>query len=189
MENEKIIAQLDVLKTQISPHFLFNSFNTLITIIEENPKVAVDYVQHLADFYRSIMVYREKSYIPLAEELGIVNNFGFLLKRRFEEALQIQINIPEPTGQIMPLTLQLLLENAVKHNVISKKHPLQIEIFMEKKGVIVIKNNKNLKIKPEPGTRFGLQSLAQRYAMVTGKQVEVVQEDGFFIVKIPLIND
>lgn len=186
MESEKIVAQLDVLKTQISPHFLFNSFNTLITIIEENPGVAVEYVQHLADFYRSIMVHREKNFIPLSEELEIVSNFGYLLKRRFEEALQIHIDVPEPTGQIMPLALQLLLENAVKHNVISKKHPLHIHIYRDG-DVIVIKNNKNLKIKPEPGTRFGLQSLTKRYEVLTGRPVEIVQENGSFAVKVPLV--
>jgi ligand-binding sensor domain-containing protein len=187
MKNEKIAAQLDVLKTQISPHFLFNSFNTLITIIEENPKVAVDYVEHLADFYRSIMVYREKDFIPLAEELDIVHNFGYLLKRRYEDALQIRVDVPVPTGKVMPLTLQLLLENAVKHNVISKAQPLQIDIFVENDDTIVVRNNKNLKIKPEPGTRFGLQSLTQRYEVLTGRQLVVAQRDGVFEVRVPLV--
>ncbi len=188
MKNEKIAAQLDVLKTQISPHFLFNSFNTLITIIEENPKVAVDYVEHLADFYRSIMVYREKDFIPLAEELDIVRNFGYLLKRRYEDALQIRVEAPNPTiGQVMPLTLQLLLENAVKHNVISKTQPLQIDIFVENGDTIVVRNNKNLKIKPEPGTRFGLQSLSQRYEVLTGRQLVVRQGNGVFEVRVPLV--
>lgn len=186
MENEKIAAQLDVLKTQISPHFLFNSFNTLITIIEESPEMAVDYVQHLADFYRSIMVHREKNFIPLSEDLDIARNFGFLLKKRFEDALQIHIDVPEPIGRVMPLTLQMLLENAVKHNVISKKQPLKIDIYLENNDTIVVKNNKNLKIKPEPGTRFGLQNLAQRYEVLTGKKVVVEQSNGSFIVKIPL---
>ena len=147
MENEKIAAQLDVLKTQINPHFLFNSFNTLIAIIEENPVLAVDYVQHLSDFYRSIMVYREKDFIPLQEELQMAENFGFLLKKRFEEALNIQISDRETPGVIMPLTLQMLLENAVKHNVISKKKPLTIEIFVENNEWIVVRNNINPKIK------------------------------------------
>jgi LytS/YehU family sensor histidine kinase len=148
--------------------------------------MAVDYVQHLADFYRSIMVHREKNFIPLSEDLDIARNFGFLLKKRFEDALQIHIDVPVPIGRLMPLTLQMLLENAVKHNVISKKQPLKIDIYLENNDTIVVKNNKNLKIKPEPGTRFGLQNLAQRYEVLTGKKVVVEQSNGSFVVKIPL---
>lgn len=189
MENEKMAAQLDVLKTQINPHFLFNSFNTLIAIIEENPALAVDYVQHLSDFYRSIMVYREKDFIPLQEELEMVENFGFLLKKRFEEALYIQISDRETPGVIMPLTLQMLLENAVKHNVISRSKPLTIDIFVENNEWIVVQNNINPKIKPEPGTRFGLQNLAHRYLVMTNKKIKQNTDNGFFTVKIPLAQE
>jgi len=187
MKNEKIAAQLEALKTQINPHFLFNSFNTLITIIEESPEIAVDYVQHLSDFYRSIIVYRERDFIPLQEEKTIAGNFGFLLKKRFEDALRIDINLDGEHGFVMPLTLQTLIENAVKHNVISKKQPLNIEIFVEDNQWIVVKNTRNLKIKPEAGTRFGLQSLSHRYEVLTGKKIIVLQENGYFMVKIPMV--
>jgi ligand-binding sensor domain-containing protein len=187
IKNEKIAAQLEAIKNQINPHFLFNSFNTLITIIEENPEIAVDYVQHLSDFYRSIMVYRERDFIPLKEEKEIAGNFGFLLKKRFEDALQIDIQINGNTGLIMPLTLQMLIENAVKHNVVSKKLPLKIEIFIESDTWLVVKNTRNLKIKPEVGTHFGLQSLIHRYEVLTHKKVIILQENGYFIVKVPLI--
>jgi ligand-binding sensor domain-containing protein len=190
LQNEKIAAQLSAIKTQINPHFLFNSFNTLVTLIEENPGLAVDYVQHLSDFYRSIMIYREKDLIPLSEELKIAENFGFLLKKRYEDALLITLpeNRAEKSGYVFPLTLQMLMENAVKHNVISKKQPLQLVISFEKGGYIVVSNNLHLKIKPEPGAGFGLQSLIHRYALMTGQKVIVTDANGWFSVKIPLVQ-
>ena len=103
--------------------------------------------------------------------------------------MNIQISDRETPGVIMPLTLQMLLENAVKHNVISKKKPLTIEIFVENNEWIVVRNNINPKIKPEPGTRFGLQNLAHRYLVMTNKKIKQNAENGFFTVKIPLTQE
>ncbi len=187
LTQEKIASQFETLKSQINPHFLFNSFNTLITIIEENPKIAVEYVEHLSDFFRTIMVYREKDLIPIQEELELVKNFNFLLKKRFEDNFQLVSNINGQQGFVMPLTLQMLVENAVKHNIISKTRPLKIEIFVENGEFLVVKNNIQRKIKPESGTHFGLQSLMKRYKLLGQRQVEVVDDGAFFMVKVPIL--
>ena len=189
LKRERVESQFEALKSQINPHFLFNSFNTLITIIEENPRVAVEYVEHLSDFYRSIIVYRERDFISLQEEMELVRNFSFLLQKRYEEGFKLESRINGKTGQVMPLALQMLVENAVKHNVISASKPLTVEIFSENDGYITVRNNIQKKIKPEASTHFGLQSLVNRYQLLGEKPV-IVKDDGkYFTVKVPLTVD
>lgn len=186
LKRERVVSQFEALKSQINPHFLFNSFNTLITIIEENPRVAVEYVEHLSDFYRSIMAYRERDFISLQEEMELVNSFSFLLQKRYEEGLNLVSRLNGQAGEVMPLALQMLMENAVKHNVISKSRPLTVEIFTEGDGYITVRNNIQQKIKPEPSTHFGLQSLVNRYQLLGERPVIVEDNAAFFTVKVPL---
>jgi len=187
LKRETVESQFEALKSQINPHFLFNSFNTLIAIIEENPKLAVEYVEHLSDFYRSIIAYRERDFISLQEERELVRSFDFLLKKRYEDGFRLEDRLnSQTTGLLMPLTLQLLVENAVKHNVIAASRPLTVEIFTEGDDYVVVRNNIQPKIKPEASTRFGLQSLVHRYRLLGDRPV-IVQNDGaFFVVKVPL---
>ncbi|MBK6930588.1 MAG: histidine kinase [Saprospirales bacterium] len=187
LRRESVESQFAALKSQINPHFLFNSFNTLITIIEENPEIAVEYVEHLSDFYRSIMVYRERDLVSLSEEMEMVRNFDFLLKKRYEDSFRLDCAVNGQIGQIIPLTLQMLVENAVKHNIISRAKPLNVQIFVENGTYIVVRNNKQLKLKPEPSTHFGLQSLIHRYALLNAQPVIVQDTEEFFTVKIPLL--
>lgn len=189
LKRENVESQFAALKSQINPHFLFNSFNTLITIIEENPKVAVEYVEHLSDFYRSIMVYRERNFITLQEEKELVESFHFLLKKRYEDGFHLVNRLNGQTGLVMPLSLQMLVENAVKHNVISASKPLLIEIFMDDDQYIVVRNNIQKKIKPEPSTHFGLQSLIHRYRLLGERPVIVEDNAAFFTVKVPIKKD
>lgn len=186
LKRERVESQFEALKSQINPHFLFNSFNTLITIIEENPRVAVEYVEHLSDFYRSIIVYRERDFISLQEEMELVNSFSFLLQKRYETGYRLVSRLNGIEGKIMPLALQLLVENAVKHNVISASKPLTVEIFSENDGYITVRNNIQKKIKPEPSTHFGLQSLINRYQLLGEKPVLVEDNVAFFTVKVPI---
>jgi len=188
LKRQNVESQFAALKSQINPHFLFNSFNTLIAIIEENPKVAVQYVEHLSDFYRSIIVYRERDFIPLQEELGLVRNFTFLLEKRYEDSFLLNAGVNGHSGMIMPLSLQMLVENAVKHNVISEKHPLTIDIFVDSDNYVVVRNNIQRKIKPEKGTHFGLQSLLNRYQLIGERPVIVTEDESYFVVKVPLIK-
>lgn len=190
LKRESVVSQFAALKSQINPHFLFNSFNTLITIIEENPKIAVEYVEHLADFYRKIMLYREKDLISLQEEMDLVGNFDFLLKKRFEDGFHLDARVNGRPGLIMPLTLQMLVENAVKHNVITRSRPLTVEIYIEPErgDYIVVRNNIQRKIKPEPSTHFGLQSLINRYRLLGERPVVVEENEAFFLVKVPILK-
>jgi ligand-binding sensor domain-containing protein len=188
LKKAMVESQFSALKSQISPHFLFNSFNTLITIIEENPVMAVSYVEHLSDFYRTIIVYRERDLIPLQEELVLVRNFGYLLKKRYEDNFFIDVQNMVSPGQIMPLTLQILVENAVKHNIISAAHPLRIEILETADGYIAVRNNIQHKIKPEPGTHFGLKSLIERYALLGERPVQVHDDGLYFTVQVPIVK-
>ena len=186
LKRERVESQFAALKSQINPHFLFNSFNTLITIIEENPKLAVEYVEHLSDFYRSIIAYRERDFISLQEEMDLVRSFDFLLKKRYEEGFKLVDRLNGQTGLIMPLALQMLVENAVKHNIISATKPLTIEIFAENGNYVVVRNNIQPKIKPEPSTHFGLQSLVNRYQLLGERPVLIEDNAAFFTVKVPL---
>ncbi len=187
LKRERVESQFEALKSQINPHFLFNSFNTLITIIEENPRIAVEYVEHLSDFYRSIMVYRERDFIKISEEMELVRSFDFLLKKRYEGGFRLVDRLNGIEGKVMPLSLQMLVENAVKHNVISISKPLTVEIF-EENNHIVVRNNIQRKIKPEASTHFGLQSLINRYKLLGERPISVEDNDAFFTVKLPVLR-
>ena len=186
LKRENVESQFAALKSQINPHFLFNSFNTLITIIEENPKIAVEYVEHLSDFYRSMMAYRERDFITLQEERELVESFHFLLKKRYEDGFHLVDRLNGQEGLVMPLALQMLVENAVKHNVISASRPLTIEIFVDADRYVVVRNNIQKKITPENSTHFGLQSLIHRYRLLGERPVIVEDDSTYFTVKVPV---
>lgn len=187
---EKLESQFETLKSQINPHFLFNNFNTLITIIEENPTIAVEYVEKLSDFYRSILQYREQQTIPLNEELKIVRDYVFLLKKRFGDNFIMNIEVQDlKQANVVPLTLQMLVENAIKHNVISKHDPLTVRIVQDDSGYITICNNLQKKIIPEHSTGFGLESIVKRYGLLTKRKVMIREERNEFKVSIPLMSN
>ncbi|PHN07951.1 two-component regulator propeller domain-containing protein [Flavilitoribacter nigricans] len=188
MRREKLVHQFELLKSQINPHFLFNNFNTLITLIEEDPPAAVNYVERLADFYRSILQYRESPVVSLEEELGLLRNYTALLRERFADNLQIRICDQLRSGYIIPLTLQLLVENAIKHNVVGRDQPLTIRISEARPGYVVVTNNLQEKWTPEPSTGFGLESISKRYALLTDKKVQLEKNDKEFSVSIPLLD-
>lgn len=191
LEKEKIRSQLETLKSQINPHFLFNSFNTLISEIEDNPSSAVTYVEKLSDFYRSIVSYREKDVIILEEELSLLSNYSFIQHKRFGDAFRIHINISEGQAKafyITPLALQLLIENAVKHNVVSMENPLLIELFIDEEENLVIRNNIAKKMVQEKGSRMGLENIQRRYELLSSRTVVIEHDEKYFTVKIPLLK-
>lgn len=190
VKKEMIESQLQALKAQINPHFLFNSFNTLITIIDENadkPEIAIEYVEKLSDFFRSILQYREQETITLEEEWELVQNFGYLLQKRYGANLRLHMDKPIKDAYILPLTLQMLVENAVKHNVISEQRPLDVYIKVDEDCVTVC-NNLQPKSRPEPSTQFGLQSIIRRYSLLTDQKVIIEQKNNTFKVCIPIIK-
>lgn len=188
LEKESVENELAVIKAQINPHFLFNSFNTLIAVIEDDPKTAVEYVEKLSDFYRSMLQLRDKEVISLDEEAELVQHFGYLLEKRYGNNFRLNIDLRHKQGHIVPLSLQILVENAVKHNVISKSKPLQVDITSEENGYISVVNNLQPKVHPEASTRFGLESLKRRYELLFGKSVKVEKTLTYFKVCIPVIH-
>ncbi|MEO6168466.1 MAG: two-component regulator propeller domain-containing protein [Chitinophagales bacterium] len=190
LKRERIEFQFENLKAQINPHFLFNSFNTLAALVEEDQSIALSYIDHLSDFYRSLLSYKDIDLITLEKEIELTNNYIFLLTQRHGERLQVENEIPENCYQkkIPPLTLQLLIENAVKHNVVSQEQPLLVKIFAVEDRIICVKN----KIQPKKdviSTGFGLQNIRARCELLGGKDFEVTQTPEYFQVCVPLFNE
>ena len=156
-------------------------------MIEEDPKAAVEYVENLSDFYRSILQYREKDLIPLMEEISIVKHFSYILGKRYGSALRIDIAEDMPGGWIVPMVLQILVENAVKHNIISERKPLNIRIYIRDQRTVIVENTLQQKQVAEDSTGFGLQSIISRYALLSDKKVEIHKTDQKFIVSIPVL--
>jgi LytS/YehU family sensor histidine kinase len=188
-ENDRIRFQLDTLRNQIQPHFLFNSFNTLAGIIETNPEKAVIFVEKLSDFYRDLLNYREKNLIPISEELKLLENYIFLIEQRFIGKIKFEIQIPLEilSLKIAPLCLQLLIENAIKHNTTSREKPLLIKIYKED-DFLVVQNIIQLKAEEVVSTGIGLQNILKRYEILSKNTLQILDDKENFIVKIPLIN-
>jgi two-component system, LytTR family, sensor kinase len=184
-----IQGQLDALRMQLDPHFLFNNFNTLTTIIEEDPKLAISYVEKLSQVYRYVLQSRSEDTITLRKELSFIESYLFLAKTRFEENLIIDIQVAEnqKDRHIPPVALQLLCENAIKHNIVSKQKPLTIKIFSTDKNELWISNNLQLKSSVEHSTKIGLQNINKRYLLLGKAEPAIVKNEYEFIIKLPLI--
>jgi len=193
LENERLIAdniriRYEVLKNQVDPHFLFNSLNTLDGLIGMDTDKAHEYVQHLSQVFRYAISNKEIMY--LNEELNFTESYAHLMKIRYGENFQIQYNIDEKykTWYIMPISLQLLVENAVKHNVISTKHPLVLTIETTPNDTIRVMNAIQAKKEEEQGEGIGLANLRERYELLFQKEVSITITD-VFCVEIPLIKE
>ncbi|GHS94558.1 hypothetical protein FACS1894207_2990 [Bacteroidia bacterium] len=176
------------LKTQVNPHFLFNSLNTLSEIIYADTKKADDYIQKLSGIYRYILDNEETDLIPLNEELAFVNQYFDLQKERAENKIQLNIDIHDADRfKIIPVSLQILVENALKHNSASEENPLEIHVYKEFEQVVVSNTlqRKNI-LDSSPGT--GLANLSERVKLITGKELIVSQENKLFLVKLPIVG-
>ncbi len=190
LQQEQTQVQLDTLRNQINPHFLFNSFNALINAIHQDKESAIDYVEKLSDYYRQILENQNKQIITLEEEIALVENYLYLQKQRFGNNLICEVSIDPKfwNSVIPPMTLQLLAENAVKHNSISKSTPLKLNIITNANQLIV-KNTKSPKISPEKSAGVGLNNIKSRYLLLFEKNIEVEDTDQLFIVTLPLISN
>ena len=188
LKRESLMAQLNALKTQVNPHFLFNNLNTLCSIIPEDPKLAVAFVQELSKVYRHILEVKDETSIPLKEEMEVLQAYAFLLQTRFGENLQIVIKVPAANmeDKVVPLSLQLLMENAIKHNIVSQDRPLQILVTV-KDGKLMVSNNLQKKNQLIESTGIGLNNIRNRYKMLTSQTVEIIELADSFSVSIPLI--
>ncbi len=190
LKRAQVQSQFDALKNQVNPHFLFNSLNTLVALIPENPAQATHFTRQLADTYRYVLQYRDHELVPLRTELAHAEAFLYLLRIRFGDNLHIVRQIPPERldDHIAPLTLQLLLENAVKHNEVSAARPLTIALRVEGTQLVVV-NNRQLKLlPPEPSTQVGLRHIVERYGLLSDRVVEVLEGNGEFAVRLPLLR-
>lgn len=190
LKRQHLLTQYESLKNQINPHFLFNSLNTIAGLIEEDKDLAIAYCEHFGKIYRYILEHRNDQLVSLQAELDILKKHSFLLRGRFRENIRIDIDIQsEDTKKfIPPLTLQMLLENAVKHNVISRHQPLLIEVSSNGGEMLIFKNNLQRRNKAGNSTHIGLDNLKKRYRVFAEKEVEISNRNGFFEVKIPLLE-
>ncbi len=189
LERNYVSSQLEGLRNQVNPHFLFNSLNTLIYLIPENADKAVSFVQKMSKVYRYVLESRDTQLIPLREELEFLQAYIYLLKERFGENLNVNLKDLEKSknAAIVPLSLQMLFENAIKHNVISTEKPLTIEVFFEEKR-LVVRNNLQRKNQVMDSTGVGLQNIKDRYRMLTDQAVEVIVSQQYYTVLLPAIE-
>ncbi len=189
LKKEKIRFQFETLRNQVNPHFLFNSFNTLISIIEEDKDVAVEYVEKLSEFFRNIVTYKDKDVITLAEEIKTASTYFYLQQKRYGKNLSLEMNIDLDANEkkIPPMVLQILIENSVKHNAVSKETPLAIKIVSQNKSLIV-SNNINPKRQSETSTGTGLQNISNRYKLLTNDEIKIQKDTQTFSVTLPLID-
>ncbi|MGB5363070.1 MAG: 2TM domain-containing protein [Aureibaculum sp.] len=182
-------AQFDALKNQLDPHFLFNSLNVLTSLIDENPEAAQQFTTSLSKVYRYVLEQKNKELVTVDEELQFARTYVNLLKMRFEDSIVFEI--PEksenPEAKVVPLSLQLLLENAVKHNVVNASKPLYIKIY-EKEGNLVVENNLQSKEVIKRSSGVGLTNIKQRYALLTNRKVLIQKTSASFIVEIPMLT-
>jgi LytS/YehU family sensor histidine kinase len=189
LEKATLEARYDTLRNQVNPHFLFNSLNTLIVLVNDNP-VATRYVESMSEIMRYMLQSRDKEAVLLRDELNIAKEYLFIQQNRFGDKLTVDFEIPEQYYHyaIAPLSLQMLLENALKHNVCSTEHPLKVKVHISDNQYIVIENSFRPKIDKEPSTGIGLENIRNRYIHLTGKDILVKQGNGRFVVMLPLFE-
>jgi hypothetical protein len=194
VNEQKIIAgtasaQFESLKNQLDPHFLFNSLNVLSALIEENPENAQKFTASLSKIYRYVLEQRDKELVTVHEELAFAKTYMELLKMRFENSLEFDLTAFDcPTeGKIIPLALQLLLENCIKHNVASEQKPLKIKIYCDG-GELIVENNKQKKEVLQTRNGVGLQNILNRYAILTTRNVIIEELTDSFKVKLPILT-
>lgn len=187
-KRSSLIAQNEALKQQIDPHFLFNSLNTLTALIEKEPRVAVDFVQQLSGVYRYVLHSREREAVELASEIEFVQSYCFLLQMRFGENLRVRFDVPPDVqmARVPPLAVQLCVENAVKHNVVSRRNPLEI-LISTTSNTITVRNTLQRKYQAETSMHTGLQNIRHRYRLLTEQAVEIQETEHEFLVHLPLL--
>lgn len=179
-------AEIKNLRAQVNPHFLFNALSSISALVREDPQKAQDYITHLSKVFRYSLSNHHEQLIGLEKEMELLDSNIQLLKMRFEDALQVHIDVPGTQGIRLPhMSLQPLLENAVKHNFISKESPIRIDVFREN-GTLFFRNTLNETTFKEPSTGIGLLNLNERYTILMGRPIEIERTAEHFTVKLPL---
>lgn len=194
IKEQKVIAgtasaKFDALKNQLDPHFLFNSLNVLTSLIDENPENAQKFTSGLSKVYRYVLEQKNKELVLVEEELNFAKTYMSLLKMRFEDSIVFTIpeQVTNPESKVVPLSLQLLLENAVKHNMVTPVKPLHIKIY-EDGNTLVVENNLQPKQIVKKSSGVGLNNIMQRYKLLTSRKININQEANRFVVAIPMLT-
>lgn len=185
---EMMTYKYESLRNQINPHFLFNSLNVLSDLVYDDQALAVKFIRQMSDLFRYVLDSRDKELVPLSEELEFIRSFTFLLKMRFEDKLTIDIDIQtNPEEYIVPMTLQLLIENAVKHNEVSEAFPLRISLH--KAGDwLEVENNLQPKSVGDDSKKTGLKNITQQFAFFSDKPIEIIPSDERYLVRVPILK-
>jgi two-component system, LytTR family, sensor kinase len=187
LKEEKLIFQYETLKSQVNPHFLFNSLNTLSSLVRKDVALSEEFILKLSSVYRYVLENQDKDLVPVENELAFVKDFFALQKVRDQEKIELQV---EPNGEgtemIIPVSLQMLVENALKHNVASRKEPLRITIHYEGLEKMVVRNNLQEKEQLATSSGIGLKNLDERCKLILGREIEVMKTHDEFVVKLPL---
>lgn len=187
-KRESVEARYAALKNQVNPHFLFNSLNTLSSLIRTSPDKAIDFVDKFSKIYRYVLDINDKVLIELREEINFLNSYFHLHKIRFGENIQLELKIDAEklNAMVLPLSIQILLENAIKHNEVSSDRPLFIKIYTED-NFLVIQNTLQLKKNNSHSTGIGIKNLSERYSHLSDLLPEFYMSENYYIAKIPLI--
>ncbi len=178
----------EALRNQINPHFLFNSFNVLSDLIYDDQKQAVNFVHQMSGLFRYVLDSRDKELVPLKEEMEFIKSYVFLLETRFENKIEVKNHIElEHDDLIIPMSLQLLIENAVKHNEASTSKPLKIDLSRSGNR-IEVKNNLQVKNIGDSSSGIGMKNLLQQYKFFTEEQIQIQKNEEFYAVSIPLLK-
>ncbi|PZR28787.1 MAG: sensor protein lytS [Citrobacter freundii] len=183
-------AQLQAIRTQVNPHFLFNNLNVLSgMVIKENPK-ANRFIEEFSKVYRYILNSQDKELVALQQELDFIKPYVYLLQQRYPDSLKVDIRIPEKyyTRYIIPVALQMLIENAIKHNVISRNNPLYIEVKANGSEMLTVRNNRQPRQSVEQSNKIGLSNISKRYGLVCGRDIEIQESGEVFEVHLPLLD-
>lgn len=190
LKKNSIEAQFEVLRNQINPHFLFNSFNVLSTLVYRDADMSAKFISQLSNVYRYLLFNQQSKLVSLKDELTFIDSYLYLLKIRFGNNIQIEkkITVLPTRYYVPPGVIQMLIENAIKHNVVSKKNPLQIVLETEKDYLIVENVLQPKKVAEQTSTHVGLNNIISRYGLLSNRQVEVKKSETSFVVKIPLLD-
>jgi LytS/YehU family sensor histidine kinase len=188
LKKENVEAQYNNLKNQVNPHFLFNSLNALTNLVYQDQDKAVKFIKQLSEVYRFVLASRDKEVVALEEEIHFLDSYVFLQQIRFGDKLKISIELPELKCLVAPLALQMLVENAIKHNEVSEDYPLTIRIYNRGKKIIIENSLRRKPVLAEDSQGLGLENIKKRYEFLSEHKVEVKEADGKFVVAIPQIE-
>ena len=180
-------AQFESLKNQLDPHFLFNSLNVLSSLIDENPNLAQRFTSSMSKIYRYVLEQKDKELVTVEEELDFAKTYCELLKTRFEDSVNFEVEVKDKKGFVVPLSLQLLLENCIKHNFATSAKPLIIKIYSEN-GNLIVENNLQAREQVKEREGIGLSNIVQRYSLITNRNVFIEKSEDYFKVKLPILT-